>query len=181
MGWTGSHVDPCRGKIDRKHECDLASIGETNSDRWEVLKSTMRGATYYAAVKHTNKLTGEFNVFAVVLLTRVDNSDYYNFYYKDMDESMHPFYYDCPDSILELLTETESEAAREWREICRKRNKDGNRLGKLPIGTVIQFEMNGQTYKAVKTAPAYQFKTPFWMGANGYFKKKDIPRDFIVV
>lgn len=178
MGWTSYHVD---GKINRKNECGRVYNGETEKYIWKVLKSAMIGSTYYAAVKKTDKGTGESKVFAGVCLTAVDNSDWYNFSYKDMDESVGPFESKCPNSILDLLTETEYEYANEWRERCRTYNAKP-KLGKLPIGTVIEFALNGKTYRATKQHPAYQFKTPFWLTEDGrYIKKKQIPEDFKVI
>jgi hypothetical protein len=35
--------------------------------------------------------------------------------YKDMDESMHPFYYDCPLSLLDLVPGDNSDGSLAWR------------------------------------------------------------------
>lgn len=52
-----------------------------------------------------------------------------NFSYKDMDETMIPCYYDCPESILKLLSDTNNENALEYRRLCReKRRKRKNDL-----------------------------------------------------
>ena len=178
MGWTSYHID---GKINRKAECDNLYNCETDKYIWKVLKSVIVGSTYYAAVEKTDKDTGKSKIFAGVCLTSVDNSDWHNFSYKDMDESVGPFESKCPNSILNLLTETKYEYANEWRERCRKYNAKP-KFGKLPIGTVIEFELNGKMYQATKHRPAYQFKTPFWMMENGnYIKKKQIPEDFKVI
>lgn len=40
--------------------------------------------------------------------------------YKSMDETMHPYYYDCPLRLLENATEPLNDSAREWRENVRK-------------------------------------------------------------
>jgi hypothetical protein len=48
------------------------------------------------------------------------SADGFIFGYKDMDESMRPCEIDCPAAILELLTETDSELAKQWWEQCRK-------------------------------------------------------------
>lgn len=173
MGWTSYDV---YGKIDRKHECDKVYSGETDKYIWKVLKSVMVGSTYYAAVEKTDKLTGKSKVFAGVCLTQVDKNE---FYYKDMDESMGPEA-KCPNSILKLLTEPEFESSREWRERCRAYNARPN-PGKLPVGSVIEFELNGQTYRATKCAPAYQFKTPWWSTGSRYVKKNQIPENFRVI
>lgn len=178
MGWTSY---PTYGKVNRRHECDRVYSGETDAARWEVLKSAMVGSTYYAAVKRTDKATGASKVFAGVCLTHIEKGE---FYYKDMDESMHPYQYKCPNSILDLLTETEYEPAKEWRRICREHNARPN-LGLLPIGAVIEFELQmpegKRTFRATKRIPMYQFKTPWWEVDGGYIKKKNIPENFRVI
>ena len=70
--------------------------------------------------------------------------DYYNFAYKDMDESYGPCQCDCPKGILDLLSPTENEYALQWRKACyenivKKRNPNG--FNKLPVGTVIKVVM----------------------------------------
>lgn len=137
MGWTSYHATFYKnGIVDRKAEIDSM----WNDDKCKVLKSTMKGSVYYGAIKKEEK------VFAVVFLTSVDNKDYFNFSYKDMDETMNPFYYDCPVGILKLLTETDSEYALEWRKKCNEKHEqkkaessDPNSLKKLSVGTKIVF------------------------------------------
>lgn len=182
MGWTGYHATNYnrRGEIDRRAECDEQMSGENERGKWEVLKSTMRGSTYYAAIRRTDKETGERHVFGCVCLTSVDMKDYFNFSYKDMDESMGPGCYDCPASILDLLSPTDNEYALTWRQKCREKAKAPD-LGKLPIGTMIEFTIRGETCRAIKQAPAYQFKTPWWKIGPHYIKKNHIPAEWRVV
>lgn len=154
MGWTTYHAThrKANGDIDRKAECD----GLWDSEFYEVVKSTMVGKVYYAAITQTATVERgstilipetERRVFGVVVLTSVDSKDYYNFGYKEMTESMGPGYYDCPKSILNLLTETDSEYALEWRRKCiaesdkkaRGRAKT-TRLRDLPLNSVIAFK-----------------------------------------
>ena len=131
MGWTWYNATEWKGgKINRKAECDK-QFTYANSP-YEVLKSSMVGTTYYAAVKK-----GDI-VFAAVFLTSTDGWD---FGYKDMDETVGPYYYDCPQSILKLLTPTDNETANNWREACKlnaEKKKKQIKLGSLPIGTVIE-------------------------------------------
>jgi hypothetical protein len=156
MGWTEYHTyeiyNPKTGRyiVDRKTECDklfncdmVKGLG-----KFEVLKSRMVGSTYYAAVKRTTFATEtkpeEVIVFAAIVLTAVNSKSYYNFAYKDMDETVGPYKYDCPKSILDLLTPTESEWANEWRKQCYERLKNKNNpngLNKLPLGTAIKVTM----------------------------------------
>ncbi len=62
--------------------------------------------------------------------------------YKDMDESMHPYYYNCPLSYLDGLSEPTGSAA-EWRENVRKYHTRRSR--KLYVGDM--FRLYGLEYK----------------------------------
>ena len=152
MGWTGCHATHYKNrKVDRKAECDAMFNCDMvdNKGKFEVLKSSMVGSTYYAAVKITEYAEPErAKVVAVVCLTSTNSKDYFNFSYKDMDETENPFRYDCPKRNLDLLTPTENEYAIEWRKQCYENLKKKNNLkslGKLPIGSVIQFELENNT------------------------------------
>lgn len=195
MGWTFySPTHFCKdGQINRKRECDGYFLEGANQGFYDVLKSTMKGSVYYAAVKPLMRLKKDINdnyikeaipiceqkVFGIVMLTAIDKT---MFGIKDMDETMGPCYYDCPNSILDLLSQTNNEYAINWRNQCRENNKKPS-LGKLPIGTTIKYKQGDNWVFLTKCAPAYQFKTPFWMhdASCCYVKKKNIPKNFIVV
>ena len=141
MGWTSYHAtrfkEVNRGRkstmtVDVKREMDeeIFRGWETSDGNCKLIKSAMYGSTYYGAIQKTNNNTKESEVFAVVVLTSVESNKFFNLSYKDMDETEHPFYYDCPESILKLLTPTDNENANIWREKCRKRNKDKKVLAK---------------------------------------------------
>ena len=164
MGWTSYHATHYKnGKVDRKVECDAYFMEGLNRGYYDVLKSSMVGSVYYAAVKPLKKYgkdeggneividipTNDQKVFGAVFLTSVDTKDYFNFSYKDMDESCGPCYYDCPKGILDLLTPTDSEWANNWRTKCREQleqKKNPNALNKLPVGTIIQVTMPFDTH-----------------------------------
>ena len=160
MGWTEYHATHYKnGKVDRKAECDGYFLEGLNRGFYDVLKSSMVGSTYYAAVKPLKKSGGkddngeyiyidipenEQRVFGVIFLTSTNMKDYYNFAYKDMDESVGPYKYDCPKGILDLLSPTDNEYALEWRKQCYDsiaKKKNPNSLGKLPVGTIIKVVM----------------------------------------
>lgn len=177
MGWTFKDAThhKANGKVDVKAECDAL----WNCGHMKVLKSSMVGSTYYAAVEVTGKRDKdgwiepipkeEREVFAAVVLTSTRKDDGFDFGYKDMEESMGPYQSDCPISILNLLTPTDREFAINWRKRCRENaekkkleRKDPNSLNNLPIGSVI--ECNGK--QLIKSAPNFQFKRPFWKVKN---------------
>ena len=166
MGWTEYHATHYKnGKVDRKAECD----GLWN-ENCKVLKSTMRGSTYYCALQ-----TPEGDVIGYVVLTSGTNrrDPYFNFGYKAMSETCGPFCYDCPKGILDLLTETDSENANIWRSKCREKQMADKWLSKLKIGDKIVWR---NERILTKHEPAYQFKTWFWYDEeNGvYISKKHV-------
>lgn len=127
MGWLcyNSTELYSNGKVNRKKEMDKISTWDSEHSSARVLSSVMYGRVYYAALEITNKDTGVKKVTASVCLTcgkdRM-NKHSHNFGYKDMDETMGPCYYDCPEYILRLLSPTDNKEALLWRERCHKTN-----------------------------------------------------------
>ena len=106
-----------------------------------VLKSALvTFNTYYAAVEHLDKATGISYVFAVVSLLQYNHNDYYNFGYKDLDETCGPNEVACPKSILKLLTPTEHEYANNWRTACWERHARLDRASGLKDGDKVEFK-----------------------------------------
>lgn len=182
MGWIYEHathyIVDRKGnrKVDRKKQCDEELAWENDNAKCEVLKSAMRGSVYYAAARITYKGTNSSKVLAAVVLTRLDRGSYCNFGYKAMEETVEPFYYDCPKSILDLLSPTDNLHAVSWREKCRQISNRRKALEALPVGTVIEWESGDIVYKAKKMAPAYQFKRPWFedSAGAGFHRKSDI-------
>lgn len=171
MGWTSHHAEHYNSHgIDRKKECDAYFMEGINKGTMTIEKSAMVGSTYYAAVRTITKddipiPDDEQTVFGVVMLTAVDNNDYFNFSYKVIEETWGPSERDCPESILKLLSPTESEYAIEWREKCYKNAQEKKELSKLPYGTTIRVKINGfeQTFTKAKIG-----KTTKWVNWEQY-------------
>lgn len=149
MGWThcagAKHWKQVKGRmaVDRKAELDDMFTWCQHDSRWNViygcrvLKSAMVGTTYYAAVERYNNRKGFRDIGAVICLTCGQTKwDDTVWGYKDMDETMGPYYYDCPAAILDMLTPTDNPTSNEWREACRKNlteKKERKAKGKEPI------------------------------------------------
>lgn len=207
MGWTSYHATHYKkGKVDRKVECDTYFMEGLNKGHFKVLKSSINGRVYYAAVKNLTKYIGQDEdgkdiyvpeengrVWAAVFLTSVDNRSYYNFSYKPMDESCGPGYYDCPASILKLLDKTDNDYATEWRNHCWENiqeKKNQNALHNLPIGSKIEFKSEndmasgikkGDTVCLVKYKNSRKNSKAFW--ANGHYRwsSRLIPKNYRVI
>lgn len=176
MGWsyhTARHYTR-RGAIDRKKELDVSWTG-----KFTVLKSSMVGSTYYAAIKIED--TGE--VFAAVYLTSSNMKDVFNFGYKPMDETLMPYEVNCPLSILGLLTPTDCQDANAWRNACRrnaeeKKSSSSAVLSKLPIGSKIiwtvpsdgfSFSKKGEKVELVKLRYPSRVR-PLWVNLAGSYR-----------
>ena len=129
MGWTYTHK-----------EKDLSMkeffTGQFGSHVEILDVAVVKLRTAYMAIKNIN--TGQ--VYAYVFLLDYVKNDYYNFGYKDMDETVMPYAFDCPERILNLLTPTENERANEWRKKCWERIKERKNRPVVKDGMKIKFE-----------------------------------------
>ena len=180
MGWDYSHYTEYKnGKLDRKAILDGEMTCEDDSRSVSVLKSSMVGSTWYAAIRSVNKTNGFETVFGCVALTHSNARDYYNFGYKLISEDMGPYSYDCPKCILDMLSEPSNEWAAEWREKCKAKRteKKTKSLSAIPVGAYLEIKTTyGKTFTCVKKAPNHQFRTPwFYIPAEcKYVSKKRI-------
>lgn len=142
MGWTETHLDygeKAKDYLDETFTWEYDSNGKHFKNR--VLKSGIKNySTYYAAIESLNCNNGEKEVFAVITLVRFNNT-YFNFGYKDMDETYGPYQTDCPESILKLLTPTTNELAKQWREKCWNKIAKRKQLSKVKDGEAITIKI----------------------------------------
>lgn len=114
--------------------------------------------TIYAAVEQVGN-DGIKNVSAAIIAInfitkKEDGFKSTEFGYKDMDETMGCYQTDCPERILKLLTPTDNEYAKAWREACWSRiNK--RKENKVSDGDVIRFNekirfSSGNSYDTFK-------------------------------
>jgi hypothetical protein len=119
MGWLsmqslGGHAGP-RAYLDHQF------THEDEQLKSRVLRSSIVRRVYYAAIEHLRPGTAR-EVWACVCLVRYNPKarDGFIFGYKDMEESMGPYSFDCPAAILDLLTATDNENALAWRAKCHE-------------------------------------------------------------
>jgi hypothetical protein len=108
MGWTGIpdfKGDPKDEVLNELKGQDLETM---------ILESANRGKEYYAALKIKSKN----EIIGVVILTEFKHGE---LLIKVMDESMGPYYFNCPKNVLQVLTPTKHESAKEWRSKCYAR------------------------------------------------------------
>lgn len=113
---------------------------ETDTVRVRPLDLAIKLSVAYAAVETVQKDSGHAEVWCAVILMRYSKvkDDRFPWGHKDLEESMGPYECDCPERILNLLTPTNNETARQWRLQCRERL---NRPGMPAAGTRVQFDV----------------------------------------
>lgn len=120
MGWLFPYGATRRQVID-----ELTQGRVDGGHEFRTLRKCFRGNTMYAL--HESGPLGETTKWiGVYLLQRQGGS----WGYKDMCETLHPFYYDCPVSYLDEADEPMNDSAKEWRSIVRK--KAAERASKKP-------------------------------------------------
>ena len=164
MGTTCTHKPKGEPLTDFFIREGVLRWSDDNPYTYRVLDSAFINLTeYYAAVEQVHKETGERQVWAAMIkVTMVrgprrdrwarDDPWDHNFCYKDMDETVGPYYHNCPERILKLLTPTEHEYALEWRRKCWAKIEAKKARPKIAPGTKLKF--NGAIYIAEKSLGA---------------------------
>lgn len=142
MGWT--YTSRGRGTThDAWFKQELSDASKTE-DGHGLLK-VMGGGPGQRAVYGAYR-TREGKVIAVVCLIDWRIHDYYNFGYKDMEESMGPCEHDCPRAILEMLSPVSevyegklAEWAQAWRDRCWARINERKARRPLKKGAIVKF------------------------------------------
>jgi len=148
MGWDYMHKERWESA---KAIIDSNCTWENETTAYRVLKSAIVNLhEYYAAVEMIDKETNKRTVFAAVSLLNYANGTYFNFGKKDMSEDMGPNVHNCPENILNLLTDTANKYAIEWRGKCRDAIKARRAKAALKPGTIIRLTDNDHILRIVK-------------------------------
>jgi hypothetical protein len=145
MGWTS--MNRAKGMSDV----------EFFTKEWALEKNGMKivacnsaggfGGVFYAAIDN-----GKGEVFAITVLKSWTPRDYYNFTWKEIEESSGPYTIDASQKVLDALTPTKSEYAIEWRAKVAARLAAKKAAPTLRKGMIIRVAnpvpfANGQSYE----------------------------------
>jgi hypothetical protein len=116
MGWTVTYRrEPIKDYY--KHEIEACG-------RYKVLEcKIVKLRELYAAILDTQTNTVSAEVW---LLQHYKTG--YNFGYKSLPDTCYPYYFNCPKSVLDLLTPTENKYAKVWRIQCQETINQRNEL-----------------------------------------------------
>lgn len=77
-----------------------------------IYKYKSKNALYLAIL---NKVTNKIGARIIIYEKNLNTGEVF---FKEMTENEGPYYYDAPKKLIKLLSPTDNEYAREWREKC---------------------------------------------------------------
>ena len=172
MGFTSS--DLWESAKDVKNSISDPSTWGQN----EIIDTASYGQEFYLAVK---KPSGEVFI-ALYLIKGIRGEFGTEWGYKDLDSSMVPYYYNCPERLLKLSTVTDENSLK-WIEQCReyraRKNKVKKFIASLKDGDMV--EIDGIRYKfkflyktqpcmTVDDGPLFRYPLRVQMGWKDYKK-----------
>lgn len=113
---------------------------------------------FYAAIRYDDDHPKAGEVFAFVVLYSIAPSSYYNFTYKDLDETVGPGAVHAPRAVLEALTSTTHEHAAQWRARCWANLEREEAKPRVRRGERIQFSEPMAFSSGVETTPDTVFE-----------------------
>lgn len=131
-------------------DCTINSMDGTS----RVLSHALRGNQLWIAWEYHKYSEGEDPKKIVLLYLISTNQGSYG--YKTMDESMGPYYYDCPDHVIKAAGPTTNEYALAWRAKVKeakaaKKNQKSLRAT-VALGDVLTFDGAPGQYEVVRQA-----------------------------
>lgn len=177
MGWDGIYITEAHKTVSEKLSVYFKYHGFCEN---EVVKATIKNGVVYGAIR--NLKTND--VWAMVSLLKFRKDGWQTeMLAKNMSEDMMPYYFDCPKSILDLLTKTDNKHSNEWRKRCYEQlanQKEKAKIKKSPyifVKSGIKFSI-GCTYHVFKKDPT--MRTKYHTFETGYGLRISHINDFDV-
>ena len=122
---------------------------EYNTPTHKILRSQCAGNRFWALCEGTRSDGQVIRYILLCLLQGPERNDPGGSWgYKDMDESVGPYYYDCPLSYLDLATEPLNETAAVWRAKVRMYWEQRKQLSKPCAGMIVT--VGGTEYRLIR-------------------------------
>ena len=119
---------------------------EYNTPTHKILRSQCAGNRFWALCEGTRSDGQVIRYILLCLLQGPERNDPDGSWgYKEMDESVGPYYYDCPLSYLDLATEPVNDSARIWREKVRAHHSSKAKIPRPAVGMLVTYA--GQQYR----------------------------------
>ncbi|TXH41698.1 MAG: hypothetical protein E6Q97_37035 [Desulfurellales bacterium] len=139
MGWLFFH------NVRSRSELVKLLRDETNkTPGFEILKSSVTGNHMWSLLQITGKDGKQVRLVTLDLLSK--QGDQWG--HKTLDESVDPYYYDCPLTYLDKLTEPINEYAMNWRSKVRAYWAKRKELPEPCAGMVVT--VGGTEYRLIR-------------------------------
>jgi hypothetical protein len=135
MGWTYSQSWRSKEELVR-----YLKSPDRNGEHYQMIASTVRGNHHWYVARYQKD--GQDITFIGLDLMQSGREDGWG--YKPMDESVGPYYYDCPLKFLDMVSEPVGNAA-EWRAKVREQHRKKAEKPKLIAGMIVSF--GGYSYR----------------------------------
>lgn len=140
MGWTYSNVITEKAAMVNNRTSSWSSQREIDGEQVQVsgvcLAHSVRGKCLWT-VWEVKKVFLASNkppvIHRFIGLDLLSKDGTYG--YKDMEESVHPYYYDCPLKYLDMVPEV---ASQEWRDGVRAYHAKKNAKAKIAVGDTVK-------------------------------------------
>lgn len=140
MGWTYLHKDASQTLRDFfSKEFGDGTVYNGKINRLVDI-ATIHLKECYMAWESEDINTGDKQVSAVVCILDYQPKSDMNFGYKDITEDMGPNYYNCPERILKLLSPTDNQWAKDWRDKCYMNIANMKSKAPLRENMIIEFK-----------------------------------------
>jgi hypothetical protein len=151
MGWLFT-----RGQTRKELIAERTKGWVTKGASTRCIAHCTRGNVLWIVVEQYIRATGHFERFIECDLLQTERG--FGWGYKDMDESMHPYYYSCPVSYLDMGTRV---LCQEWRNEVRKYAAFTNR--KIEKGAFYTLKNANVSWKQVEVVSLrpLRIKSPY--------------------
>ena len=139
MGWLFFHNVRSRSELVK-----LLRDEANKTPGFEILKSSVTGNHMWSLLQITGKDGKQVRLVTLDLLSK--QGDQWG--HKALDESVGPYYYDCPLAYLEHLTEPVNENAAVWRAKVRMHWEQRKQLPRPCAGMVVT--VGGTEYRLIR-------------------------------
>lgn len=187
MNWYGDNFYPNGITYkDRKNEIINDLTWDDEKSSCKVLDISGKNNIFYFAVEDYDKETGEKSINGGVVLTCMKDKVLMK---NIIDEIQGPFYYDCPSRIIDILSPTNNEYAKEWRTKCLEYQQDKSYVNEMKKMSekdpeALFFVKNTYTC-AYRAGGVFRTIAPdamgcghFWYNKTTVFKAKDVAKIF---
>jgi hypothetical protein len=169
MGWTETYKDRDMS-MDEFFEKEFG-IDKPNSGFEAIGKGALVNASEYYRC-FLNLQTNTY--FVVCAKVHFKKDSYFNIAYKDMEETVCPFMYNCPERILKLAEQSEptNDMSREWRENVHKVLAKKKAIKSLKVGDTIKLNKVLNFGKEKYKEDTFKVGTNFRSGRKCYYSTK---------